>query len=151
MNTFEKKTCFFNVPRKRDSPHLYVFNCKSLAHMNACTLLEYSQVERHRFLIPTCKGSNPFTPKTARHTYSEGCVSYEPFEAFEEETHDIRHAKNTWRIHKNTQRLCFEQTCFQGFNLRKRLFPFQRSSSEVKDFCCIAKITLLLLCTYFYK
>ena len=24
--------------------------------------MEYSQVVRHRFLVPTCKGSNPFTP-----------------------------------------------------------------------------------------
>ena len=25
--------------------------------------MEYSQVVRHRFLIPTDKGSNPFTPE----------------------------------------------------------------------------------------
>ncbi|CAN8221996.1 unnamed protein product [Cochlearia groenlandica] len=25
-------------------------------------LMEYSQVVRHRFLVPACKGSNPFTP-----------------------------------------------------------------------------------------
>lgn len=24
--------------------------------------MEYSQVVRHRFLVPACKGSNPFTP-----------------------------------------------------------------------------------------
>ena len=30
-------------------------------HMDG--FLEYSQVERHRFLIPTCRGSNPLTPK----------------------------------------------------------------------------------------
>lgn len=24
--------------------------------------MEYSQVVRHWFLVPTCKGSNPFTP-----------------------------------------------------------------------------------------
>ena len=24
--------------------------------------MEYSQVERRRFLVPRCKGSNPFTP-----------------------------------------------------------------------------------------
>jgi hypothetical protein len=31
--------------------------------------MEYSQVERHRFLIPTFKGSNPFTPKSLFGTF----------------------------------------------------------------------------------
>ena len=33
--------------------------------------MEYSQVERHRFLIPTFKGSNPFTPKVIFDTPSQ--------------------------------------------------------------------------------
>lgn len=28
--------------------------------------MEYSQVVRHRFLVPACKGSNPFTPDYER-------------------------------------------------------------------------------------
>ena len=39
--------------------------------------MEYSQVERHRFLIPTCKGSNPFTPNISnvlfKQLFCEAC------------------------------------------------------------------------------
>ena len=57
------------LQRKRYS---YVF-AYTQKHMGARTqtqqnnTMEYSQVERHRFLIPTCKGSNPFTPNIHMH------------------------------------------------------------------------------------
>ena len=37
----------------------YAHGC---THPSTKKRMEFSQVERHRFLIPTCKGSNPFTP-----------------------------------------------------------------------------------------
>ncbi|TYK10922.1 hypothetical protein E5676_scaffold17328G00010 [Cucumis melo var. makuwa] len=32
--------------------------------------MEYSQVVRHRFLVPTCKGANPFTPDYSHPIFS---------------------------------------------------------------------------------
>lgn len=42
-------------------PYIHVHGC--MHPQKQTKKVEYSQVERHRFLIPTRKGSNPFTPK----------------------------------------------------------------------------------------
>lgn len=43
----------FEIPFPASSPRSIVQNRP---------YMEYSQVVRHRFLVPACKGSNPFTP-----------------------------------------------------------------------------------------
>lgn len=69
--------------------------------MGACTpythTMEYSQVERHRFLIPTCKGSNPFTPIYTQYYSNTHTILLQYYS----NTHPIPQKKHLFHTHHN--------------------------------------------------